>query len=63
MSSRFRSIKENESEQSEVIHLITYSLFVSLLGLTDPVLIRLDVDSKLSEQLKVCLLMLGMLLP
>lgn len=27
--------------------------FVSLLGLTDPVLIRLDVDSKLSEQLKV----------
>ena len=26
---------------------------VSLLGLTDPVLIRLDVDSKLSEQLKV----------
>ena len=26
--------------------------FLSL-GLTDPVLIRLDVDSKLSEQLKV----------
>ena len=57
MSSRFRSMKENESEQSEVIHLITYSLFVSLLGLTDPVLIRLDVDSKLSEQLMVGLLM------
>ena len=63
MSSRFRSMKENESEQSEVIHHTTYSLFVSLLDLTDPVLIRLDVDSKLSEQLKVGLLMLGMLLP
>ena len=63
MSSRFRSIKENESERSEVIYHTTYSLFVSLLGLTDPVLIRLDVDSKLSEQLKVGLLMLGMLLP
>ena len=32
---------------------MTYKLFVSLIGLTDPVLIRLDVDSKLSEQLKV----------
>jgi len=26
---------------------------VSVIGLTDPALIRLDVDSKLSEQLKV----------
>ena len=36
-----------------ILYAINFSLFVSLLGLTDPVLIRLDVDSKLSEQLKV----------
>ncbi len=29
------------------------SLFVILPGLTEPVLIRLDVDSKLSDQIKV----------
>lgn len=33
-------------------HIISISIFSST-GLTDPVLIRLDVDSKLSEQLKV----------
>ena len=29
---------------------------LSLLGLKDPVLVRLDVDSKLSDQLKLCFL-------
>ena len=32
-----------------------HCVFLNLLGLKDPVLVRLDVDSKLSQQLKVSL--------